>query len=120
MDAPTDCLIRATTTTSVALLVLTAAVASWRHMRRLALDHGESARTAALIPLSVDGVILASSLSILCANRASHRGGRLARAHLIVGRLASLAAKSPSPSRRPLAGSSRPGRRSPWSGPTRC
>ncbi|MFC4914082.1 DUF2637 domain-containing protein [Actinomadura gamaensis] len=92
MDAPTDRLIRATTTASVALLALIAAVVSYRHMHHLAQAHGESRWTAALIPLSVDGMIVASSMSVLSANRSGRREGRLAWTLLIIGTLASLAA----------------------------
>ncbi|WP_253876838.1 DUF2637 domain-containing protein [Actinomadura rupiterrae] len=87
-----DRLIRATTTASVVLLALIAAVVSYRHMHHLARLHGESECTAALIPLSVDGMIVASSMAILSANRTRGREGRLAWALLIVGSLASLAA----------------------------
>ena len=45
--------IRWTTTGSVVLLAAIAAVVSYRHMHTLTLAHGESAWTAALIPLSV-------------------------------------------------------------------
>ncbi|WP_026416993.1 DUF2637 domain-containing protein [Actinomadura oligospora] len=64
-----DRLIRGTTTAAVGLLALIAAVVSYRHMHRLALTHGESSLTAALIPLSVDGMIVAASMSILSAHR---------------------------------------------------
>jgi hypothetical protein len=45
--------IRRTTTASVVLLAGIAAVVSYRHTHTLTLQHGESAWTAALIPLSV-------------------------------------------------------------------
>jgi hypothetical protein len=45
--------IRWTTTGSVVLLAGIAAVVSFRHMHALTLVHGESALTAALIPLGV-------------------------------------------------------------------
>ncbi|MFD1939302.1 DUF2637 domain-containing protein [Nonomuraea mangrovi] len=69
-----------------------AAVVSYRHMHELALRHGESGLGAMLIPLAVDGMIVASSMSILLASRYGRRGGALAWLLLIVGSLASLGA----------------------------
>jgi hypothetical protein len=57
--------IRWTTTASVVALAGIAAVVSFRHIHALTLAHGESALTAALIPLSVDGMIVASSMTLL-------------------------------------------------------
>lgn len=87
-----DRLIRAITSASVGILALIAAIVSYRHMHRLALKHGESELTAALIPLSVDGMIVAASMSILSSNRAARRESRLAWTFLILGSLASVAA----------------------------
>ncbi len=53
---------RRTTTASVLLLAGIAAVVSYRHMHVLALDHGEPAWTAALIPFSVDVAVAEPSL----------------------------------------------------------
>jgi hypothetical protein len=52
----------------VVLLAVIAAVVSFRHMHALTLTHGQSALTAALIPLSVDGIIVASSMTLLVAD----------------------------------------------------
>ena len=87
-----DRCIRWTTTASVVLLAAIAAVVSYRHMHTLTLAHGESAWTAALIPLSVDGMIIASSMTLLADSRAGSSGGPLPWALLAVGSLASLAA----------------------------
>ncbi|MEV5576639.1 DUF2637 domain-containing protein [Spirillospora sp. NPDC052269] len=87
-----DRVIRVTTSASVGLLAVIAAIVSYRHMHRLALNHGESALTAALIPVSVDGMIVAASMSILSANRAGRNESCLAWTFLILGSLASLAA----------------------------
>ncbi|MEV2272931.1 DUF2637 domain-containing protein [Nonomuraea africana] len=84
--------IRWTTTTSVALLAGIAAVVSYRHMHQLALRHGESDLGATLVPLAVDGMIVASSMSILLASRYGRRGGMLPWTLLIVSSLASLGA----------------------------
>jgi hypothetical protein len=77
---------------SVLLVAMIAAVVSFRHMHQLALRHGESTLTAALIPLSVDGTVISSSLALLAENRQGRRGGLLPWTLLIVASLASLAA----------------------------
>jgi hypothetical protein len=69
--------IRLTTTASVVLLAGIAAVVSYRHMHALALQHGEVPWTAALIPLSVDGMVVASSMSLLLDSRSGTRSGIL-------------------------------------------
>jgi Protein of unknown function (DUF2637) len=84
--------IRWTTTGSVVLLAAIAAMVSYRHMHTLTLAHGESAWTAALIPLSVDGMIIASSMTLLADSRTGGPGGRLPWALLAVGSAASLLA----------------------------
>ncbi len=84
--------IRWTTTGSVVLLAAIAAVVSYRHMHTLTLAHGESAWTAALIPLSVDGMIIASSMTLLADSRAGGTGGRLPWTLLAAGSAASLLA----------------------------
>src|SRR5215470_12735017 len=84
--------IRGTTTASVVLLAGIAAVVSYGHMHMLTVVHGESAWTAALIPLSVDGMIVASSMTLLADSRAGRSGGVLPWALLAAGSAASLAA----------------------------
>jgi hypothetical protein len=84
--------IRGTTTASVVLLACIAVVVSYGHMHMLTLVHGESAWTAALIPLSVDGMIIASSMTLLADSRAGRAGGVLPWALLAAGSAASLAA----------------------------
>lgn len=84
--------IRRTTAVSVALLAAIAAVVSYQHMHTLVLSHGETRWAAVLIPFSVDGMVVASSMSILMASRLGRRGEWLPWALLIVGSLASLAA----------------------------
>jgi len=80
------------TTASVVVLAVIAAVVSYRHMHALALEHGEVAWTAALIPVSVDGMIIASSMSLLLDSRSGTRSGTLPWVLLLVGSTASLAA----------------------------
>ncbi|MGH3375899.1 MAG: DUF2637 domain-containing protein [Actinoallomurus sp.] len=53
------------TVVSVALLAGIAAVVSFGDIRELALRHGEPQWSAALIPLSVDGMVVAASMSVL-------------------------------------------------------
>jgi hypothetical protein len=80
------------TTGSVVLLAVIAAVVSFGHMHQLALAHGEGKGASALIPLSVDGMIVAASMSLLLDSRLGRRGGLLPWALLITGAAASLAA----------------------------
>jgi Protein of unknown function (DUF2637) len=77
---------------SVVVLAAIAAVVSYGHMHALALEHGQGAWASAMIPLSVDGMIVASSMSLLLDSRLGRRGGVLPWALLITGALASLAA----------------------------
>ncbi|MEV4166483.1 DUF2637 domain-containing protein [Nonomuraea dietziae] len=92
MTATADRWIRWTTTSSVVLVAGIAAVVSYRHMHELALRHGESLLGAMLVPLAVDGMIVASSMSILLSSRYGRRGGFPAWSLLIIGSLASLSA----------------------------
>lgn len=65
--------------TIVAVLMLAgiAAVVSYSHMYELALRHGEPEWRAALFPLSVDGMIVASSMTLLGDARRGRKGGLL-------------------------------------------
>lgn len=87
-----DVCIRRTTTASVVFLALIAAVVSFGHMHELALRHGETPLNATLIPLSVDGMVVASSMSVLIADRTGIGLPWLPWTLLILGSLASLAA----------------------------
>ncbi|MEQ4726144.1 DUF2637 domain-containing protein [Nonomuraea sp. B19D2] len=80
-----DSIIRWTTTAAVVVLAGIAAVVSYRHMHELAVRYGEEPWSASLVPLSVDGMIVASSMSILYASRYGRRGSPLAWTLLIVG-----------------------------------
>ncbi|MGH3159576.1 MAG: DUF2637 domain-containing protein [Streptosporangiaceae bacterium] len=84
--------IQVATTASVIVLALIAAVVSYGHMHTLALRHGEGQWASALIPLSVDGMIVAASMALLLDSRLGRKGGRLPWALLIVGALASVTA----------------------------
>ncbi|TDD32747.1 DUF2637 domain-containing protein [Actinomadura sp. KC06] len=87
-----DRLIRWCTTISVVVLAWIAAVLSYKHMYELVLRYGETSWSAALLPVSVDGMIVASSLTLLADSRAGRRGGLLPWALLLAGSAASLAA----------------------------
>ncbi|MEV5711837.1 DUF2637 domain-containing protein [Actinoallomurus sp. NPDC052274] len=90
--ASAEVCIRRTTTVSVVCLALIAAVVSFGHMHELAVRHGETTLNATLIPLSVDGMVVASSMSVLLVGRAGIGIPWLPWTLLIVGSLASLAA----------------------------
>jgi hypothetical protein len=92
MNGRADRWIRWTTTGCVALLALIAATVSYLHMHRLVEMHGQPGWMAALTPLSVDGMIVAASTTLLADSRSGGRGGFLPWALLVTGSVASLAA----------------------------
>lgn len=75
-----------------ALLALIAGTVSYLHMHMLVVRHGQPGWVAALTPLSVDGMIVAASATLLADSRAGERGGALPWTLLVVGSAASLAA----------------------------
>jgi len=77
MTAGADRWIRWTTTGCVALLALIAGTVSYLHMHALVELHGQPGWVAALTPLSVDGMIVAASTTLLADSRAGERGGKL-------------------------------------------
>lgn len=92
MTRRADRWIRRTTIGCVALLALIAGTVSYLHMHTLVALHGQPGWVAALAPLSVDGMIVAASTTLLADSRLSHRGGVLPWALLIIGSVASLTA----------------------------
>jgi hypothetical protein len=92
MSAAPDRWIRWTTTGCVGLLALIAGTVSYLHMHLLVELHGQPGWVAALTPLSVDGMIVAASTTLLADSRSGGRGGTLPWALLVVGSVASLAA----------------------------
>ena len=82
---------RMVTVAAVLLVATVAAVVSFEHMREVAARAGEQWR-AWLLPLSVDGLVVAASMVLLTRRRAGLPGGRLAWAALLGGVGASLAA----------------------------
>src|SRR5262245_57813749 len=92
MTAGADPWIGWTTTGCVALLALIAGTVSYLHMHLLVELHGQPGWVAALTPLSVDGMIVAASTTLLADSRAGERGGKLPWALLVAGSAVSLAA----------------------------
>jgi hypothetical protein len=88
------------TIASVSVVAAVAAVASYVHMHELATEAGEGWR-AHLIPLSVDGLLVAASMVMLVRRRAGLRAGVLPWTGLVLGLAASLganvAAAAPTP-----------------------
>ncbi|MFI0350920.1 DUF2637 domain-containing protein [Actinomadura sp. 9N407] len=68
------------------------AVISYKHMYQLVLRYGETSWTAALLPVSVDGMIAVASMSLLADSRQGRRSGLLPWTLLVLGSAASLAA----------------------------
>ena len=79
------------TTAAVLSVALVAAIASYEHMRALADLAGEGWRSW-LLPISVDGLAVAASMTMLVRRRAGLRAGGLAWVALLLGLGASLAA----------------------------
>ncbi|WP_344427068.1 DUF2637 domain-containing protein [Pseudonocardia ailaonensis] len=79
------------TTAAVSIVAVVAAIASYVHIHTLAVEAGEEWR-AILIPLSVDGMLVAASMVMLVRRRAGERAGALPWIGLILGLVASLAA----------------------------
>ena len=92
MTARTDRWIRRTTIACVGLLALIAGTVSYLHMHLLVELHGQPGWVAALTPLSVDGMIMAASTTLLAESRSGMRGGYLPWVLLVTGSVASLAA----------------------------
>jgi Protein of unknown function (DUF2637) len=74
------------------MLALIAGTVSYLHMHLLVEVHGQPGWVAALTPLSVDGMIVAASTTLLAESRSGGRGGLLPWALLVIGSMASLAA----------------------------
>lgn len=87
-----DRAIRTATTVAVVALGGIAAYSSYRHIRDVAVAHGESGATAALLPVCVDGMLLVSSLALLDAARRGQRPPGLGKAALGLGVAATVVA----------------------------
>jgi hypothetical protein len=75
MSGAADRWIKRTTTGCVAMLALIAGTVSYLHMHMLVELHGQPGWVAALTPLSVDGMIVAASTTLLADSRSGRRGG---------------------------------------------
>ena len=71
---------------------VTVGTVSYLHMHLLVELHGQPGWVAVLTPLSVDGMIVAASTTLLADSRSGDRGGFLPWALLVAGSAASLAA----------------------------
>lgn len=89
--APASPVVRSVTVVAVVLVALIAAVVSYSHMQQLAERAGEAWRSW-LIPLSIDGLVVAASMVLVTRRRAGLPASRLAWAALGAGAAASLAA----------------------------
>jgi Protein of unknown function (DUF2637) len=87
-----DRLLRSGAAAAVLLVAFIAAVISFVHIEHLAVTHGQTAMAAALLPLSIDGTVTASSLVLLRAARARISAPALAQVMLGLSVLATLAA----------------------------
>lgn len=103
----TDRTVRRTSVGSVLLVAAVAAVVSYYHLYELARIHGEGWR-AGLIPLSIDGMLVAATLAIVSQRRQRRPAGWVPWLGLILGIGASLlgniAAASPDVIARLIAG----------------
>ena len=85
MTGRADSWIRWTTVGCVALLALIAGTVSYLHMHLLVARYGQPGWVAALTPLSVDGMIVAASTTLLADSRCGRAGGALPWALLVAG-----------------------------------
>ncbi|WP_430827806.1 DUF2637 domain-containing protein [Candidatus Protofrankia californiensis] len=83
---------QATTIVAVVAVAAVAAFVSYRHMRGVALEQGEDRIAATVIPFSVDGLIVAASMTMLRDRRAGRPRSWLSYTLLTLGACASLAA----------------------------
>jgi peptidoglycan/LPS O-acetylase OafA/YrhL len=84
--------IRWSTSAVVVVVAAFAAIVSYSHIYDLGRAHGQSGTAARLLPLSVDGLILAASLVMLHEARQRRRAPGLARSMLGLGVAATVAA----------------------------
>ena len=87
-----DRVIRFTTAAVVCAVAAVAAVVSYSHIYGLGRAHGQDGTAARLLPLSVDGLILAASLVLLHEARNDRDAPRLARFMLWLGIAATIGA----------------------------
>jgi hypothetical protein len=83
---------RITATSGVATVAATSAVISYNHVRHLTLRAGETELGALLLPLALDGAIVAAVAVILADSRAGRRPAALTWILLALGLIGSLSA----------------------------
>lgn len=83
---------RTATTAAVLLVAVIAAIVSYIHIEHLAVTHGQDQLAACLLPLSIDGTVVAASMVMLRAARAGLPTPWLARGMLGLAVIATLAA----------------------------
>jgi hypothetical protein len=88
---PVSVVVRGVTVVAVVTVAVIAAVVSYSHMQQLAASAGEAWRSW-LIPLSIDGLVVAASMVLVTRRHHGVGGGHLAWGALGVGVAASLAA----------------------------
>lgn len=91
-DVDGDTAIRVLTAAVVLAVATFGAIVSYSHIFTLGHAHGQDGTAARLLPLSVDGLIAAASLVMLHAARRKLPVPRLARAMLVTGVIATVAA----------------------------
>src|ERR1035438_7838379 len=91
-DLNKDKLIRLSTGGTVTAVASFAAIISYSHIFDLGIQHGQNGTAGRLLPLSVDGLILAASLVMLYVARAKLPTPLLARLMLWLGVGATVAA----------------------------
>jgi Protein of unknown function (DUF2637) len=96
--------IRRMTAAAVLFVAAIAAVVSFVHIEHLAATHGQVTLAAYLLPLSIDGTVVAASMVMLRAARAGMRTPWLARVMLAASVAATLAANVAYGARYGLAG----------------
>ncbi len=93
-NGPTERIIKWSTAGAVVCVATVAAVVSYDHAYALVRMYGEDGWTARLVPLTVDGLIYASSMVLLQSARRGAPVPRLARWLLGLGITATLAANA--------------------------
>ncbi len=95
VPAPRHPLVRAVQIVGTVVVAGVAAVASFRHMKALALEYGEDTMTASTLPLSVDGLALVASIALVVL---AHQR----RAAIAAERAAAVVAAAPPPAPTPV------------------
>lgn len=92
MNITADKAIRWSTVAAVTIVALVAAFVSYRHALTVVEAHGETTPVAQMYPLTIDGLIFASSMVLLVAARRRSKPHKLAYVAISMGIAATLAA----------------------------